>query len=82
MIHEGKKITIQVGKWFNYEQNDEDLVVDDESDICITFANVLEDNGLVVDTFDAPGLALEHFKKDRYDLLILDILTKDKGGGF
>ena len=56
------------------------LVVDDESDICITFANVLEDNGFVVDTFDDPGLVLEHFKKDRYDLLILDILTKDKGG--
>ena len=56
------------------------LVVDDESDICITFANVLEDNGFVVDAFDDPGLALEDFKKDLYDLLILDIKLKKISG--
>jgi DNA-binding NtrC family response regulator len=49
------------------------LVVDDEPDICLTFANVLEGNGFVVDTFDDPLLALQDFKKDLYDLLILDI---------
>jgi two-component system catabolic regulation response regulator CreB/two-component system response regulator ChvI len=56
------------------------LVVDDEEDICITFTNVLEDNGFVVDTFDDPGLALEDFKKDRYDLLLLDIKLKKMSG--
>jgi DNA-binding response OmpR family regulator len=56
------------------------LVVDDESDICICFANVLEDNGFVVDTFDDPGLALEDFKKDLYDLLLLDIKLKKMSG--
>ncbi len=49
------------------------LVVDDESDICLTLANVLEGNGFVVDTFDDPLLALQDFRKDLYDLLILDI---------
>jgi len=56
------------------------LVVDDEEDICITFTNVLEDNGFVVDTFDDPGLALEYFKKDRYDLLLIDIKLKKMSG--
>ena len=49
------------------------LVVDDEPDICLTLANVLEGNGFVVDTFDDPLLALQNYRKDLYDLLILDI---------
>ena len=49
------------------------LIVDDEPDICLTLANVLEGNGFVVDTFDDPLLALQDFRKDMYDLLILDI---------
>ena len=49
------------------------LIVDDEPDICLTIANVLEGNGFVVDTFDDPLLALQDFRKDFYDLLILDI---------
>jgi two-component SAPR family response regulator len=49
------------------------LIVDDEPDICLTLANVLESNGFVVDTFDDPLLALQDFRKDLYDLVILDI---------
>ena len=56
------------------------LVVDDESDICLTLTNVLEDNGFVVHAFDDPLLGLENFKKDLYDLLILDI-KMDKMNG-
>ena len=37
------------------------LVVDDESDICLTLANVLEDR-FVVHTFDDPLLALDNFR--------------------
>ena len=56
------------------------LVVDNESDICLTLANVLEDNKFVVHTFDDPLLALENFRKELYDLLILDIkMEKMKG---
>ena len=34
------------------------LIVDDEPDICLTLANVLEGNGFVVDTCDDPLLVL------------------------
>ena len=52
-----------------------------ESDICITFANVLEDNGFVVDMFDDPGLALEDFKEHFVlILLLLDIKLKKMNG--
>ena len=56
------------------------LLVDDESDICITLASILEDNGFAVDTFDDPLLALESFRKDFYDLLIIDIKMKKMNG--
>ena len=51
------------------------FVVDDEPDICLTLTNVLEDNGFVVHAFDNPFFALEKFRKDLYDVLILDIIT-------
>jgi len=56
------------------------LIVDDEPDICLTLANVLESERFVVDTFDDPLLALENFRKDSYDLLILDIKMKKMNG--
>ena len=56
------------------------LIVDDEPDICLTLANVLEGNGFVVDTFDDPLLALQDFRKDLYDLLILDIKMEKMNG--
>jgi len=46
----------------------------------LTFANALEGNGFVVDTFDDPLLALQDFRKDFYDLLILDIRMKKMNG--
>ena len=49
------------------------LVIDDESDTTLTLTTVLEDNGFVVHTFNDSLLALENFRKDLYDVLILDI---------
>ena len=49
------------------------LIVDDETDVCLTLKVVLEGNGFKVDTFVDPTLALENFKSSRYDLLVLDI---------
>ncbi len=49
------------------------LVVDDESDVCFVLEKVLGENGFVVDSYDDPLLALEKFKADLYDLVILDI---------
>ena len=49
------------------------MIVDDETDVCLTLKVVLEGNGFKVDTFVDPTLALENFKSSRYDLLVLDI---------
>lgn len=56
------------------------LVVDDEPDICLALTKVLEDNGFVVDSFTDPLLALKNFRKDWYDLLILDIKMEKMNG--
>ncbi|MGZ5485430.1 MAG: response regulator [Nitrososphaeraceae archaeon] len=49
------------------------LLVDDESDVTYTLEKVLEDNGLKVDSFNDPILALNYYKVSFYDLVILDI---------
>jgi DNA-binding response OmpR family regulator len=49
------------------------LIVDDEPDVKLALKIALEENGFEVDAFDDPVMALEHFKKGVYDLLILDI---------
>ena len=49
------------------------LIVDDEIDVNYTFETVLEENGFVVDSFDSPVLALNDFKPELYDLILLDI---------
>jgi CheY-like chemotaxis protein len=49
------------------------MIVDDEPDVNLLFKIVLEENGFVVDSYNEGLLALENFKADMYDLLILDI---------
>jgi DNA-binding response OmpR family regulator len=49
------------------------LVVDDELDICLVLKIVLENNGFIVDYYCNPILALNEFKSNFYDLIILDI---------
>ena len=49
------------------------LVIDDEPDLTYTLKNILEDNGFEVDTFNDPILALNNYKVNFYDLVILDI---------
>jgi DNA-binding NtrC family response regulator len=49
------------------------LMVDDEIDVNYTFETVLEENDFAVDTFDNAVLALNNFKADLYDLVLLDI---------
>ena len=49
------------------------FLVDDEPDINLTIKTALEEeNSFEVDAFDDPIIALDHFKKGVYDLLILD----------
>src|SRR5687767_12282468 len=49
------------------------FLIDDEPDITYTLEKVLEDNGFKVDTFNVPILALNNYKINFYDLIILDI---------
>ena len=49
------------------------LVIDDEPDLTYTIKNILEDNGFEVDSFNDPILALDNYKANFYDLIILDI---------
>jgi CheY-like chemotaxis protein len=48
------------------------LVVNDETDINATVRHVLEDRGFKVDSYEDPRLALENFKPQYYDLVIID----------
>jgi two-component system catabolic regulation response regulator CreB/two-component system response regulator ChvI len=56
------------------------LVVDDESDICFVLKSVLEEIGFLVDSYDDPLIALENFKADFYNLVILDIKMPELNG--
>ena len=56
------------------------LVIDDEPDVNIALRKVLEKNGFIVDSYENPFLALENFKPNFYDLLILDIKMPEMSG--
>jgi DNA-binding response OmpR family regulator len=47
--------------------------VNDEIDACLTFKNMLEENGFDIDAYDKPQYALQNFKSGIYDLVVLDI---------
>ena len=56
------------------------LIVDDEKDIVAVLRRGLESNGFKVDGFIDPEEALANFKKERYDLVILDIKMPNMNG--
>jgi len=49
------------------------LVVDDETDIAEVVKQGLELQGILVDAFNDPQKALEHFQPDTYEMVVLDI---------
>jgi DNA-binding NtrC family response regulator len=49
------------------------LLVDDDQDVLFSMVTALESNGFVVDAFSSPDIALEKFKPNYYELLLLDI---------
>ena len=49
------------------------LLVDDEPDVTYTIKKIVEDNGFKADSFNDPILALNNYKVNFYDLVILDI---------
>ena len=56
------------------------LLVDDESDVCLVLEKILGENGFVVDSYKNPTLALEKFKAQSYDLVVLDIKMPELDG--
>jgi DNA-binding response OmpR family regulator len=56
------------------------LLVDDEKDVGRTYELILENYGFDVDCFTDPAIALEQFKRNLYDLIILDIKMPDPNG--
>ena len=56
------------------------LVVDDERDITSVVVKGLKSNGFEVDSYNNPILALEKFRVDVYDLLIIDIKMQKMNG--
>jgi DNA-binding NtrC family response regulator len=49
------------------------LLIDDEIDACLTFKNMLEENGFDINVYNKPLDALHNFKSGIYDLVVLDI---------
>jgi CheY-like chemotaxis protein len=49
------------------------LLVDDEPDVIYAIKNILEDNGFQIDSFNDPITALNSYRSNFYDLVILDI---------
>jgi two-component system response regulator ChvI len=56
------------------------LVVDDESDVCLALEKILDENGFTADSYENPLLALQKFKPDLYDLVILDMKMPKMNG--
>ena len=56
------------------------MVIDDELDICIMLKVVLESNGFIANYYSNPIVALDEFKSNFYDLIILDIQMSDING--
>ena len=54
--------------------------MDDELDICLVLKIVLEKTGFLVDYFYNPIRAIDEFKSNFYDLIILDVQMPDING--
>jgi DNA-binding response OmpR family regulator len=57
------------------------MIVDDELDLSLLLKTLLEENNFKVDWYSDPVLALKQFKRNFYDLLLLDI-NMPKMNGF
>ena len=56
------------------------LIVDDESDITFTIKGILEYNGFKVDAYTNPIEALNNFRQQRHNLIILDLKMQKMDG--
>lgn len=56
------------------------LVVDDELDIAILIKDVLEDEGFSTTAIDSSKKALELVQKEKFDLILLDVMMPEMSG--
>lgn len=56
------------------------LIVDDEEDITFIFKIILEDSNYEVEIFNDPIEALSNYKKNYYDLILLDLKLSSISG--
>jgi DNA-binding response OmpR family regulator len=56
------------------------LFVNDDTDTTAVFKTGLTRHGFEVHAFVDPKLALQNFKADMYDLLLLDVMLKETDG--
>ncbi|HVD08831.1 MAG TPA: response regulator [Nitrososphaeraceae archaeon] len=56
------------------------MIVDDELDLSLLLKTLLEENNFRVDWYTDPVLALNKFKRNFYDLLLLDIKMPKMNG--
>jgi DNA-binding response OmpR family regulator len=57
----------------NNNNNKRILIIDDDEDITILFKTYLECNGYIVEAFTDPFHAIFNFRKNKYDLILLDL---------
>jgi DNA-binding response OmpR family regulator len=56
------------------------MIVDDQLDLSLLLKTLLEENNFKVDWYSDPVLALNKFKRNSYDLLLLDIKMPKMNG--
>jgi two-component system, NtrC family, response regulator HydG len=56
------------------------LVVDDNKDLLNTFALILKRKGFIVETADDGLLAIEKFKNNHFDLVLMDVMMPKMNG--
>jgi CheY-like chemotaxis protein len=56
------------------------LVVDDNKDLLLTFSLILKRKGFVVETAEDGLLAIEKYKKNRFDLVLMDAIMPNMNG--
>jgi DNA-binding NtrC family response regulator len=71
---------VYVYRGYNVNIKKKILIVDDEPDLTFSFREELEDAGFNVDVFNDAMHALENFKPEFYDLVILDIVMPEMDG--
>jgi DNA-binding response OmpR family regulator len=56
------------------------LLVDDDPDANLSLSILLRDRGFDVDSFNSPSDALKYFRRNYYDLLVLDVRMPNMDG--